>query len=558
MPDTLTPDDNRHNAVEMKAEIERLTQRLHEVEETLSAIRNGEVDAVLVQDSSGEQATVLTLTSADSSFSLMIEEAAYPSALLSFDGEILQCNQAFQTLLHFDAPLNGRTLSSLVDAASETSAQNLVQSGRVRVTEKTLILRNGDGLRVPSSLRIRPITTGLAGPRLLLTDHTEERLKDKILSEEILAQSVLEQVADAVFVCDSEGRIVRASRAMEKLVRSNPVGRAFDETLSLETTDTQVALTFASLSDLPDHPSLEVKMTHRDGQSAFLLMSVGFLFDKLGQRREAVVTLTDISERKHAESELAEADRRKDEFLAILAHELRNPLAPIANSVTLLSSGFMPPKMQQQAVEMMDRQVRHMVRLVDDLMDVSRISRGKIELKSEPLDLRDVLQSAVEAATPLIGQMQHRLHVDLPDAALNVTGDFTRLSQTFANLLNNAAKYSAPQGDIHLSALARDGQAEITVKDSGIGIAPHMLERIFDLFAQVDSSFERLHGGLGVGLNLVRTLVRMHGGEVSAESEGPGQGSAFTVRLPLAMHALRRFMTRPMSPPAATRLYYVS
>jgi signal transduction histidine kinase len=231
---------------------------------------------------------------------------------------------------------------------------------------------------------------------------------------------------------------------------------------------------------------------------------------------------------------LQEADQRKDEFLATLAHELRNPLAPISNSVTILASGRSPKHVRDQALGMMERQVKQMVRLVDDLMDVARITRGKIVLKPERLDVRDILNAAVEISQPLIDQFEHTLIADLPNEQVWLDADMTRLAQVFSNLLNNAAKYSEPGREIRLSVEAAEGFVTVRIKDQGLGMTRETLTRIFDMFAQADGSLERAHGGLGVGLTLVKALVEMHRGTISAFSPGLNAGSEFAVRLPLA------------------------
>jgi signal transduction histidine kinase len=236
--------------------------------------------------------------------------------------------------------------------------------------------------------------------------------------------------------------------------------------------------------------------------------------------------------RRRAE-ELAEADRRKDEFLALLAHELRNPLAPLRNGLQILRLADADPDARARAREMMDRQLGHLVRIVDDLLDVSRITRGKMELRRTRVRLEDVVGSAVEAARPLIDAAGHTLEVSIPDRAVVLDADLTRLAQVFANLLTNSAKYTPAGGRIRLTAEARGGEVVATVRDTGIGIPAEALPRIFDMFSQVDRSIEKTTGGLGIGLALVRGLVEMHGGTVTAESPGPDRGSTFTVRLPV-------------------------
>ncbi len=243
----------------------------------------------------------------------------------------------------------------------------------------------------------------------------------------------------------------------------------------------------------------------------------------------------DITDRKAIELELKEAHRRKDEFLAILAHELRNPLAPIHNALQIMRLTDNDRQRFAEVREIMERQLVQMVRLVDDLLDISRISTGKIELRLEPLEIRRVIQSAIETSSPLIERANHRLTVEISETTqLLVRGDLTRLTQVISNLLNNAAKYTSEGGHIWLTAYQDELDAVVSVKDSGIGIPAAMLPFVFDMFTQVDRSLNRSQGGLGIGLSLVRRLVAMHGGSVAATSDGEGQGSEFVVRIPLA------------------------
>lgn len=251
---------------------------------------------------------------------------------------------------------------------------------------------------------------------------------------------------------------------------------------------------------------------------------------------------TDVTEQKETEemlrrfaAEMSEADRRKDEFLATLAHELRNPLAPIRNGLQLMELAGAQVEVMEETRRMMERQLTQMVRLVDDLMDVSRISRGQLELRKERVSLAAVLQSALESSRPLIEEMGHELTVFTPSEAILVDADMTRLAQVFANLLNNAAKYGDRGGHIQVR-VERDGDAvRVRVQDTGIGIAADQLSRIFDMFTQIDRTLEKSQGGLGIGLALAKRLVEMHGGGVEARSAGLGTGSEFVVRLPIAV-----------------------
>ena len=243
----------------------------------------------------------------------------------------------------------------------------------------------------------------------------------------------------------------------------------------------------------------------------------------------------DTTRLRKAEQGLRDADRRKDEFLATLAHELRNPLAPIRNGLQILRLASNDAPAAEKIQEMLERQVNHLVRLVDDLMEVARVTRGRIELRREPVDLGAMLGNAVETSRPLIEAARHDLQLDLPEEPVTLIADPVRLAQIVANLLNNAAKYTEEGGRISLSARREGNYAVISVRDTGVGIPVEVLPRVFDLFTQADRTYHRAQGGLGIGLTLVRTLVELHGGTVSAKSEGVGHGSEFVVRLPLGV-----------------------
>jgi signal transduction histidine kinase/CheY-like chemotaxis protein len=266
-----------------------------------------------------------------------------------------------------------------------------------------------------------------------------------------------------------------------------------------------------------------------------------FTTDEVDFARSLADVLSLAVDRKRLEAELrarvaelADTDRRKDEFLAMLAHELRNPLAPIRNGLLILRHDRIEAKVADGTRDMIDRQVQHLSRLVDDLLDVSRITRGKIELRLEPVDLAEVLGRGIETARPLIESKHHRLNVSHQGGAMRVMADPTRLTQVFGNLLNNAAKYTDPGGEISVSLRGEGPSALVEVRDSGVGMAPRMLPRVFELFTQADATLDRAQGGLGIGLTLVKTLVEMHGGRVGALSEGIGKGSTFRVHLPLS------------------------
>ena len=256
-------------------------------------------------------------------------------------------------------------------------------------------------------------------------------------------------------------------------------------------------------------------------------------------RQERLIDLcarqaVDFIENAQLYDQLREADRRKDEFLATLGHELRNPLAPISNSMHLLRLDRDLSPTAQRLCEVMERQIKHMMRLVDDMLEVSRITRGKIELRKEQVPLASIISSAVELSRPLIDGADHQLAITLPQDPVIVEVDSVRLTQVVANLLNNAAKYTQDGGQIWLNAHREGNEVLIAVRDTGAGIPADMLPHVFDMFAQVNRTLTRAQGGLGIGLTLVKSLVEMHGGRVRASSEGPGKGSEFLIRLPVA------------------------
>ena len=261
------------------------------------------------------------------------------------------------------------------------------------------------------------------------------------------------------------------------------------------------------------------------------------------------------SERQSAMLALREADRRKDEFLAMLAHELRNPLAPIRNAVEIL--GTDDQRLRERARTIIGRQVTHMARLVDDLLEVSRITQGKVVLQRTSVSLRTVVETAVETARPYIDASGHELHVSLPDEDIGLEVDPVRVGQAVGNLLHNAAKFTPGRGKLSLEARRDEDAVEIVVSDNGVGIAPETLPYVFDLFTQDERSLARSQGGLGIGLSLVRGMVQLHGGTVAAESEGRGKGSRFRVRLPIATRRPRPSLVPKPAPSEPRRVLVI-
>jgi len=276
----------------------------------------------------------------------------------------------------------------------------------------------------------------------------------------------------------------------------------------------------------------------KDGEYRWFLSRALPVHDGSGRIVRWFGTNTDITERRRAEEALREADRRKDEFIALLAHELRNPLAPLRHGLEIQRLAGSDLTALEQARTMMERQVNHMVRLVDDLLDVSRISSGKLVLRKSRVDVRDAIRNALETVEPTMRASRHEVRVGLPAEPLCVEADSVRLIQVFSNLLNNAARYTPAEGAISVSAVREGDAVIVSVSDNGIGISPEMLQQVFDPFTQIRPAGESAQGGLGLGLPLARSLVQMHGGSIAATSAGLGQGARFDVRLPLDVEGL--------------------
>jgi signal transduction histidine kinase/ActR/RegA family two-component response regulator len=379
----------------------------------------------------------------------------------------------------------------------------------------------------------------VAGPLDITDGMSAEELRQRLLS----FRSLIERAPVPIAIAHDPGcRFVSANRALASLLRL-----PFDANISLA--DPAHTAGYRIQRDGRDIPPErlpmqtaiaqrmavrnEIEIVRPDGTVIYVQNDVEPLLDTQGRIYGCVSIIVDLTERHSAEIALREADRRKDEFLATLSHELRNPLAPIRAALEVMRLGRGDPALLEKARATMERQLQQLVRLTDDLLDVSRITQDKVELKCERVDLRMIIQSAVEAMRPLVTDRGHSLRVDLPSEPLHVDADFTRVAQAFSNLLSNAAKYTNRGGSISITASEHEGTAVVRVRDTGIGIPREMLSRIFDLFTQLQEDRDRTTSGLGVGLSLARRLVELHGGSLEAHSEGRGLGSEFVIRLPL-------------------------
>ena len=372
---------------------------------------------------------------------------------------------------------------------------------------------------------------GFYGRDITYRKQAEEKLRE---SEERF-RTMADGSPMMIWITDAAGRIEFANRTYLNffgVTQESASELDWSEMVHPDDRETYVAA-FGTAVQRRQPLQVRARVHRRDGHWRWIEARGNPRRDATGCVTGFIGSSPDITEIYDAQEALKQADRHKDEFLATLAHELRNPLAPIRNSLHILRRiGDAGPAMAQ-IHEMIERQVNQMVRLVDDLLEVSRITLGKIAVRKERVELASAVRSAVESSKTAIDDTGQHLIVSLPSEPIHIDGDTVRLAQVFGNLLNNAAKYTNPGGQIWLTAWHEDDLVAVSVRDSGIGIPNDMLPKIFDMFMQLEHSVDRTDGGLGIGLTLVRNLVGMHGGTVEALSEGPGQGSEFIVRLPV-------------------------
>ena len=402
--------------------------------------------------------------------------------------------------------------------------------------EDTFPLRGKDGKYRWFLSRARPILDASGRIVRWIGTHTDVTEQRKAEEERQKFVSLAEQSSDFIAIASLDGWGEYLNRAGCELVGiPYPEGIRFARFLDLLTPSSRKLLGESIIPRVLATGAWqgEVEFAHLRTGERIPMDQVLFIIrhPETGEPLHLATVARDIREKKRVEQELRLSHRRKDEFLATLAHELRNPLAALRNAVELHRIGK-DAKTQGLAQEIIERQIQQLIRLVDDLLDVSRISKGKLELRRERVELRTVIRSAVETSRPVLDAAGHELVVELPEEVVYLDADPTRLAQVFLNLIHNAAKYSERGSRIYLRGSVEQDAVTVVVKDTGVGIPPEMLARIFELFAQVDHSIERSQGGLGIGLTLVKQLVEMHGGSVEARSDGVGRGSEFVVRLP--------------------------
>jgi len=480
----------------------------------------------------------------------------------SLDGIIQSWNAGAERIFGYSATeAIGRHISLIIPADRLSEEDRIVASLKAgeRIDHFETERLRADGERILVSLTISPLKNAagaVIGASKIVRDVTDRKRAEADKEKFI---TLVENSTDFIGMCDLQGIPFFVNRAGLEMVglddmeqaRRTPVQSFFFPE------DQQMIMHefFPSVLEL-GHAEIEIRFRHfKTGQARWMAYKVLSLPDAAGRPIAIATVSQDVTERKQLEdnlrslaADLSQADRRKNEFLAMLAHELRNPLAPISNAARVLRLGGDEDAVRASA-DMLERQVGQMSRLVDDLLDMSRITRGRIELRKRRVDLASIVQHAVEAVRAQYASMNHELTVTLSSHALQLEADPARLAQVIGNLLNNACKFTDPGGHVWLSVEEQGDVAIIRVRDNGIGIAAEHLPGLFDMFAQVDTSLERSREGLGIGLTLVKTLVEMHGGSVDARSEGLGYGSEFTIRLPVAATVPEAVLPAPAAAP---------
>ena len=537
------------------ADREVLLARLEEAESTLAAIQNGHVEALVVSSEGGPK--VYALEGSEHRYRRLVETMSEGALLVGASGVILYSNAAFADMA--TAPLErvmGRPLSDFIVRRQEHLLSALLDCAVRGPGAGELMLCGSLGNERAVYLSVaKNSPSEEPGVSVIVTDLTEQKRNEQIVASERLANAILEQSAEPIIVCDVKGIVTRASGAARTISGERVLRRHFFDAFPFDGDESEA-----------DHPVLaalrgntiagrEMTLSLPNRPVQAFLCTAAPLLDDSATILGCVVALVDISNRKrveaarsglldaeraarasaeHARSEAEASSRAKDEFLATVSHELRTPLNAMLGWSQLLTNNALPSEQLAHALEVIQRNVLTQSRLVEDLLDVSRIISGQMRLDVQQVEPIRIVGAAIESAKPALEAKQIRLEVDLDPRAGQVLGDATRLQQIIWNLLSNATKFTGRKGVVGVRVARSGASVEIVVSDSGQGIGPEFLPFVFDRFRQADGSFARRYGGLGLGLAIARHLVELHGGTIKVESPGVGLGATFTVRLPFA------------------------
>jgi two-component system CheB/CheR fusion protein len=540
-------DKEDRDGAALAAEIEELRARLVEAEDTLRAISGGEVDALVVDGPRGEQ--VFTLEGADHSYRIFLEEMHEGAATLNADGVILYCNRRFAEIVGM--PLEEVIGSSMFQFAREADHAELDSILRAGLSGsggsgkgELELLSHGEPAPVYLSTSALPMGE-VEAVCLVVTDLRLQKRNEQLVADEKLARSIFEHASEAIVVCDTEEQVLRASLTARKLCSCNPVGEKFSHAFRLAGDGPRElpVVPFADVFAGKVAQGIEAALPMEDGESRRLQVSAGPLLAPDGKVLGCVLTLTDVTARRRAELEVERArqeaeaaNQAKDHFLATLSHELRTPLTPVLAVVSGLQQDGRLPADVRAHLAIVRRNVELEARLIDDMLDLTRIARGKLELRREAADLRPILEHALQTASGELVHKRLRLVLDLAREDHSLSADTPRLTQVFWNLFSNAVKFTPAGGAITVRSWREESMAGaqllVEVADTGIGIEPDVLADIFDAFKQGEQAITRRFGGLGLGLAISKAIVELHGGSLTAASDGRGRGAVFSVRLP--------------------------
>jgi signal transduction histidine kinase/ActR/RegA family two-component response regulator len=472
--------------------------------------------------------------------------------LVSPAGLIVYSNAAFAALVASRLEtIVGRSLAELVDPRSRTTFDALLAAAASRAVAEELTLRGAHGVALSVLISMSPNAPSDEGISVIVTNLTAQKRNEEIVASERLASSILEQAAEAIVVCDREGTVIRASRAARKIAAGQALrARVLSAFPLLEARHPALRALAGEVV-----VSVETALKVKGREPLHIVCTAAPLLDDRDEVLGCVMSMTDITAQKrtelerqrlleaergaralaeHARSEAEASNRSKDEFLATISHELRTPLNSIVGWSRLVASGSLTEERQRHAIDVIRRNADAQARLVEDLLDVSRIIMGQLRLDVQDVRLARVIAAVIDSVRPALDAKEIRLEADIDEADVMVLGDETRLQQVIWNLLSNAAKFTPARGQIRIALCRHEAGIEISVSDNGEGIDTEFLPYVFDRFRQADAGISRLRGGLGLGLAISRHLVELHGGTIFVESPGPGLGAIFTLRLPSA------------------------